>query len=354
MKAARDFHNRTIKSGLILKACESSGHNGGASIIDLGVGRLGDLNKYLAVKATRILGIDKSSSNLTDPDFAHGGAHTRILSAQDPKKQRTAAAGAAAPTLDPAKTKIVCIAADASKDLTSVAYLTSLARKDDVEVAQILWGVGKYASNASDAITPPSLRPYHNFARRPFDAAVCMFAIHYMFDREESLRQFARNVKAHLRGDGYFVGCCFDGDAVDNLLSAEAPELGDAVSGTAAGDQVAWRITRKYAKGAPKEAFGRSIDVYVANIGKEFPEYLVSFPRLTKILSDEADLHLVESRMFGETLDSVSFSSSTSMMRIRDEARPLVEALQRPENAHQKKYSFLNRWFVFQHKSVKS
>lgn len=301
MKQMRKLHN--IIKGDVLLGRFSADKETARSILDLGVGRAGDLAKWIQVGATRVLGIDKFELNITDPDPARSSAHYRILTA----------------TNIPKNMHIVCIAADVTQSLLNPLVRSALSEPD---IANLLWGEG-----SSTSVKPKTLQMYHGFAKLPFDLVTCMFAIHYMFESKEDLTQFAQNVKAHLRPGGHFVGCCLDGDAVDALLAKEAPKVGDSVYGKHE-RLVAWSIKRGYPAKTAKDAFGRRIDVFVASIGQELPEYLVSFSVLKSVLKQEANLELVETAMFQESA--------------KEDAAKLSE--------YERKYSFLHRWFIFQQK----
>jgi SAM-dependent methyltransferase len=207
------------------------------------------------------------------------------------------------------------------------------------------------------AVQPASLRPFHGFASNPFDLATCMFAVHYFFDAAASLAQFAANVAGALRPGGHFVGCCLDGGLVDKLLAAEAPDVGDSVEAGGTDGRPAWRITRQY-KGATttkKGGFGRRIDVYMESIGQELPEFLVDYEDLVAAMAtaglrpvdaaEAAELGLVggaATGTFGATFDDMKAKAGP---RASQQQGPVAAALAMSDG--EKRYSFMNRWFVF-------
>ncbi|GLC58689.1 hypothetical protein PLESTB_001390100 [Pleodorina starrii] len=69
-------------------------------------------------------------------------------------------------------------------------------------------------------------RPYEELAAGPasYGVVTCMFALHYFFMSEASLRTFLRNVATNLRHGGYFVGTIPSGRRVMQLLGGK-PEL---------------------------------------------------------------------------------------------------------------------------------
>ena len=50
------------------------------------------------------------------------------------------------------------------------------------------------------------------------DVAVCMFALHYFFENIDVLNGFIQNLSDCVKPGGYFMGCCFDGLRVFNML----------------------------------------------------------------------------------------------------------------------------------------
>jgi SAM-dependent methyltransferase len=299
MRGMRDFHNKGIKGSLIQRFK-------GASIMDMGVGRVGDLPKWKEVHAKRILGFDKSASNLNDPDPDRSSANFRILTTRD----------------TPPDMRIVCIAADVSKDMTATSSAAEINSwlsdpETDSEVAQVLWGLKPAGDVGID-------RSYESFAsKEPFQLVTCMFAVHYMFGDKGDLERFARNVAHYLAPDGHFVGCCLDGDKVNALLDKAAPKVGDAMVGLdKKSGAMAWRITREYERDkSGKDAYGRRIQVFVASIGQELPEFLVSYDELKRVM-EAAGLVAVERGDFKEKMPPT-----------------LME--------HEKQYSELHIWFAF-------
>lgn len=352
----RKFHNYWVKKeSLLMKFTASKGL--GRSIFDFGCGRAGDLNKWIDMGATRVCGIDKYSNNIYDPAWnASPSANVRLLKARgltlgrfegrkgDPEEIRHARS-----------MRIVFLPMDASMPIHSQAYIDGLDEASgDRKVARCLWGLDPIAS-----INPPPLKEYHGFAKNAFDLATCMFAIHYFFDRPESLSTFCGNVAAVLRAGGHFVGCCLDGEAVDALMDKEAPKVGDAVEAIGKNGDVIWSIERQYAKGVQKNKsnlFGRRIDVFVNSIGQTFPEYLVDYGDLVEAMeehglrpadeSEASTLGLCGGKSTGMFEDL--FDEMQDAHRGGRQSHPSVVAAL-AMSAEEKKYSFLHRWFVFVH-----
>lgn len=348
------------------------------SLFDFGVGRGGDLDKWVRMGGvTRVLGIDKFGTNLTDPGIKGGGAFMRVIRA---KQQQHRGAGAAS-----SFPRIMFIEMDASLPITRSTIEALDDAAGDRTVARVLWGLVEPAG-----VPDARLRSYHGFALGGYDLAACMFAIHYFFDSRDHLATFAKNVAGVLRDGGVFVGCCLDGARVEALFRAgKVPVDGSVSGGCAAGaaqhQRCAWRITRRCAYAADADAdaadadadegtkgakdaagFGRRIDVYIDSIGQTLPEYLVDFPLLVRVMGEAGLRPLPASEckalgiLGGEATGTFDDAFAALQRRIAGAGtmagghggpngvpKGLMQAVQ-SMTEDEKRYSFLNRWFVFQ------
>ena len=59
---------------------------------------------------------------------------------------------------------------------------------------------------------------YKNYgvASEGFDICSIQFAIHYMFENQETLHNFLRNVSEVTKEGGYFIGTCYNGQNIFN------------------------------------------------------------------------------------------------------------------------------------------
>lgn len=97
------------------------------------------------------------------------------------------------------------------------------------------------------------------------------------------------------------------------------------------------RSGKVYNTGAGKDPhFGRLIDVYLENINRLTPEYLVDFQKLVDV-SKSYGLELVESRMFSEEYHDLIKKKPELLERFSSFDKDPV----------QQAFSFLNRWAVF-------
>jgi SAM-dependent methyltransferase len=309
----RKFHN-FVKGYLISWFGNMASVDGiGPRIFDFGVGKAGDLHKWIDVGASKVVGVDRSVSNLTDPV---NGAYARIIGLR---------------TSQPIP-ETFFFEFDATSELYDPSILDPLVRSALI---------GIYPKGDKLA------RIYSGFARAGmFDLATCMFATHYFFDSADHIETFCRNVASVLRPGGVFVGISPDGEAIDTALNASEDGV---IEGTNGGD-VIWRVSRGGNDGTSK-----TIDVFVETIGQTIPEPMLMFKDLVKGMS-VAGLRPLNAT---ELRNSGFGKYSTSMLgefleKLKDGQLPQVDkdiiALAKNDfnmTEDQKQYSFFNRWFAF-------
>jgi hypothetical protein len=195
--------------------------------------------------------------------------------------------------------------------------------------------------NGPKVDAPPAVETLRGFASKGFDVVSCMFAIHYMVKDRDSVDGFLSNISDNLKVGGYFIGCCFDGDAVYKLLT------GVSEGGLKTGrdkDTDIWTIRRSYKESAEDvlpasdDGLGKAVDVFYYSIGEEHREYLVSFEYLTKRMAE------IGCELLNPTeLAAMSLSHSTNMFGESHKMTGNTYAMSKTL----KEFSFLNRWFIF-------
>jgi hypothetical protein len=244
----RSFHNQ-IKSNQYSKYVFP-----GNTLIEIAVGRGGDMHKWRHTKPSKVLGIDLSLSNLVMP---RQGACTRYLIAKRSSSEYLPRA------------------------LFAQGDMTKLFEEQDSKYLNIVFG--------DEPATTPYLGEFRNIQR--WEVASCQFAIHYACETEEAFKVFAQNLR-HCRGT--FFGTCLDGKAVYSLLVGK-----DRHAFRNNGRQFA-EMTKGYTdEGAWKEEFGQKIDVLLDSMVKPATEFLVPFARVQEILADEG-FELTESQSFAD------------------------------------------------------
>ena len=244
------FHNR-VKDDLYRSSVKH-----GDSLLELAVGRAGDLLKWKRTKPSLVVGIDSSQSCITSP---RQGACVRYLKekANHPTEY-----------IPP----VLFICGDMTKPLFE--------------------GDNRYANIVSGA--EPATTPYlQNFAgHTEFDAISCQMAIHYACESDESFETFATNLETH--GKGMFFGTCLDGAAVYALLMGKQSHM------FRSGAQVFGEFVKEYDDGTGwSETFGKAVSVHLESFEQPQKEYLVPFEKMTEVLKKHG-YNLIGSTMFAD------------------------------------------------------
>jgi hypothetical protein len=173
------------------------------------------------------------------------------------------------------------------------------------------------------------------------DSMACMFALHYFFENKESLNGLLKNIRECLKVGGYFFGCCFEGDSVFNMFK-NTPK-GGVLTGMEK-DSILWNIRKEYDIDELElndSSLGHKINVDFISIGNPHDEYLVSFPYFVERMKEVGCELLSESQAnaLGLKNSTNMFGDSYDMAKQFGKNYIMSDAV--------KKFSFLNRWFIF-------
>ena len=265
-KGMRDFHNLYIKRKLIMSVARP-----GNTLIDLAVGKGGDLPKWIAAKLGFVFGIDYSKDNL---EHKIDGVCARYLDIKKAKRNIPDA---------------IFLHGDSSKEVRSgQAAISERYRL----IMRAVFGEG--AKDAS--LLGRGVYPHYGRAADGFDICSIQFAIHYFFENSVKLHTFLQNVSECTKLGGYFIGTCFDGARIFQALSRV--ESGDEISVVSEGGsghttgrdpQKMWSARKKYHQTEfepDSSSIGYEIEVYQDSINKSAREYLVNFDYLTQLLEN--------------------------------------------------------------------
>lgn len=331
MRGLRDFHNKYVKTLLIqcvAQALPPDVRQRGPTLIDLAVGKAGDLMKWTEAGIRFVLGVDVASDNLTN---AADGACRRYVEWRAKNRARPFRA--------------VFLHGDSGKNLANgAAFVAPGSHK----ILQTLCGKSKQ-------VDAKVVLDRFGVAAKGFWITSCQFALHYFFENKKALNEFLRNVSEQTAEGGYFIGTCYDGETVFEKLRGAALPIEERYDHPDTGEPTTmFRIERKFNGNrfeADASSLGYRIDVYQETINKVFPEYLVHFDYLVRLLAlygfDIAD---------AATLRSCGLESPTGMFE------DLFAGLQRDAEGGkymgeygraldmsdgEKRISFMNRYFVF-------
>ena len=334
-KALRDFHNLYVKSKLIEGVSNYLRNRLNIAepiLIDYAVGKAGDLSKWSRSKIAFVLGIDNHGDNITNAD---DGACVRYLKGRQMDK----------------KSNLKALFLEGSSALNirteSTAFSTALQK----ELVQSVFGHGANMNHKKYAFK-------HGIAQEGFHISSCQFALHYFFESKKTLHAFLKNLSECTRLNGYFIGTCFDGQKVFQMLNKRDNgtliKENESIRIDKNGKKV-FEIMKKYGSSiqdfpADESSIGLPIYVYQESIDKMFIEYLVNFEYFKRLLEDYGFVLLEQSE-----LRAIGFSESTGlfnrlfgMMNSELKSTPDMFVRNAPNMSTDEKYiSFLNRYFIF-------
>jgi hypothetical protein len=302
IKPIKDYHN-SIKYYLfqqIIGNMRRGKKDRVISLLDPACGQLGDLGKWTSSRINHVVGL-----NLYENDFSKvGGARDRI------------------------------------KFKDSTQYLHDIV---------LIWADSRLPILTGKAgLDPANQILLRNTIKRSesFDLISCQFAFHYFTESQVVLNQFLLNVSQNLHIGGYFFGTTWDGNQIFQALK-ETP-LDGQIEGKL-GDQVIWRIVKKY-NDQTLELVGQKIGVANISINQvkfEIDEYLVNFD------------HVVATAVkYGLKITKVG--SLTGFESFEDLHERVVESISQEKMKKninklcgkgyedEQKFSFWNKYFIFQ------
>ena len=318
-RGMRDFHNLYVKQLLINNVSSQD-----STLIDYAVGKGGDIPKWIYSKIRFVLGIDLSRDNIEN---RLDGACARYLNYC--KKFSEMPRG-------------IFVTGDTSRNIKSGDAFTSDKSK---QIINAIFGTGsKDATLLGKGI-------YKNYGAvmKGFNISSIQFAIHYMFENRNKLHSFMKNLCECTALNGYFIGTCYDGTSVFNLLNNK--DKGDNINLYKNGDKI-WEISKQYShKEFPNDesGLGYAIDVYQETINKVFREYLVNYKFLKRVLENYGftELNKDELQELGLKNSTGMFSELFASMKTDISIRKKHFGNAEYMSDEEKTISFLNRYFIF-------
>ena len=238
--------------------------------MDLAVGKLGELSKYINAGVHTLVGIDINEDSINNPE---NGAATRIVKSAK-----------YSPAIAKLADKTMLIIGTATKNIANGESVRDNINKYFIDV---LYGRAKGNTQ--------KLRKMEGVGLDKFDMITCMYAIHYMMNSENDLDNFLMNVSENLLDQGYFIGTCLNGDAVLNEMGSKTEIKGII-------DEKTVFLIKKISDD-PKDykdiKVGNKINVFFETFSGAFNENLVSIPYL-KEKAKKHSLKLIDYKSFLE------------------------------------------------------
>ena len=323
----RDFHNLVVKKNLIMGVSERDD-----TLIDYAVGKAGDMSKWIRSKLKFVLGVDVSKDNIHNQV---DGACARFIRAN--KKY----------TKMP---KALFVTGNSSRNIRNGDALDT---DKDKQIIKAVFGNGP----KDISLLGKGVYNQYGVAETGFNVSSCQFAMHYFFENKTTFHSFIRNIAECTKINGYFVGTCYDGKQVFNILENKSKDEGITILKN---DRKIYEITKMYDQtGFPDEemSLGYAINVFQESINKVFREYLVNFDYLIRIMDDYGFVLVTkeEATAMGLPDGTGLFSELYSAMEQEIKQYPIRKndygkaPYMSPE---EKQISFMNRYFAF--KKVRS
>jgi len=327
-RAMRDFHNLFVKRILILSVA-----NRGDTLIDMTVGKGGDFPKWIAAKLSFVFGLDISKDNIQN---RINGACARFLNYRKKWKNMPLA---------------LFVSANSGLNIRG--------RNEDGDCPACFTDKGKQITKAvfgegpkDEALLGSGVYRQYGKGKDGFHIVSNQFSLHYFFKNKTVLNGFLRNVSECCKVGGYFIGTSYDGTKVFRALEDKEP--GESIK-IMVGERKMWEITKQYDSDTfdnNESCLGYQIDVYQESINKIFPEYLVNYDYLIRILEQYgfALLTVSECQELGIPTSIGNFNILFKEMQHRIKSRELRKAdigTTLNMTSDEKKVSFLNKFFVF-------
>ena len=324
----RDFHNKFVKAALIYEMSKA-----GDTLIDFAVGKAGDLYKWKESGLSFVYGIDISRDNIENPT---NGACLRYVNFARENAMKMDA---------------VFVVGNTSRNVKDGAAFSGSSQLTR-EISNAVFGKGSV-----DALKKLGLNGVvSNYGKGEsgFDISSIQFAVHYMFENEDTLNGFLRNVCECTKVGGVFIGTTFNGKKVFDLLKRNGVKKSESFilfkGGVTESSKKIIEIVKKYdddLRFPPDEfSLGYEIQVWQESIGNYISEYLVNFEYLDGVMSKYGfePHHLDKGVIFRK--GRASFEELFRIMREHNSSNSLYAKALGMSN-EEKTLSFLNDYFIY-------
>lgn len=319
-KNMRQFAN-WIKSILIYTYCRETKINKNGkfmkkSVLDVGVGRGGDIMKYFHARVRDVVGFDPDYENIYS-SFDSATSRYRDTSSKFPQFP-----------------KMTFIQGDASVPLTMKAQKNKILN------------YSKESEKIIDRV----------IGNKKFDIINSSFAIHYLFKNDNTLDNLLDNIKKHLNPGGYVLLTLFDADMVMNLLG-ENNSFTSYYTDDNGKKNKFFEIKKKF-DGMPKNKTGNSIDVHMSWVSADSDTYIEEYlvPKEFMISSmKRIGLKLVDTDLF-KNLYTMNLDYFREVIEYEENPgnkkfyKNIAEFFKESKGIDKegKMYQFLFRYYVFQ------
>ena len=176
-----------------------------------------------------------------------------------------------------------------------------------------------------------------------FDVSSIQFALHYMFESQETLHNFIKNVCDFTRVGGHFIGTCFNGHRVFDFIS----QLGENEERSIyKNDTKIFGIKKRFSSSDfPNNAnsLGYEILIYQETINQYISEYLVNFKYFIEVMEDYGFVPIQNPFIKQKKTSLGGFKELYDRCLYNHDMRDISNL-----GEEEKQISFMNEYFVFQ------
>jgi hypothetical protein len=322
-RSLRDFHNLYVKKNLILAV---SGR--GETLIDYAVGKAGDLSKWIRGKLSFVFGIDISKDNIFNQ---MDGACSRFLKERKKHIHMPRA-----------------LFVNGNSGL-NIRNGDALFTEKDKQITNAVFGRGPKDAT----LLGKGVYRQYGVGENGFNVSSCQFAMHYFFENKRTIHHFLRNLAECTKVQGHFVGTCYDGKRVFDILNSKNKDESITIFKN---EQKIYEITKLYDQtGFPDDelSLGYPINVYQESINQTFREYLVNFDYFVQLMEDYGFV-LVKK----EQAQKMDMPDGTGLFtelftymetELKRNPKKVADYGTAPRmTKEEKQISFMNRYFMFQ------
>lgn len=327
-QALRNFHNRYVKHNLIKRIS-----NPGNNLLDLAVGKGGDLPKWIDSRLNAVIGIDYSKDNIENQV---NGAATRYLKEKQYGRK-----------IIP---KCMFLHGDSSKNVKDGSAFSSDKYRS---IMKSLYGMG---SKDRKEIGEGIYYFRENEIGKNINIVSLQFALHYFFRDKDAFHELLKNVSQNCALNGYFIGTCFNGRKIWDLLINK--EKNESHSIFDKNKNLIWSVKKLYDNdnfNNDETSLGIPIEIFQESINKRHVEFLVNFNYLEEMLENygfvKCPTQDLKKKHFDKAIDSFEylFNKMKSDIDKNDPDGPKAswygDAIKMSDS--EKKVSFLNNYFIF-------
>lgn len=338
----RNFHNYA-KRRLFSDSVRFLRHNNPDTqvrLLELACGKAGELHKWAENDIDFVVGIDLFADNIEN---STNGAQARYRSQITKYEQGKLKHVSRLP-------EVHFMVGDISKNMRNFNAFRTESGKQDVYIPKM------------EALLENTK---YDIGNEKFNLISIQFAIHYLFDKKESIDGLLDNIEENLALGGLFIGTCFDGQVLWNKLKDMTK--GEKIEARNDVGALIWKIRKDYINRTKEkdgtesddedswdddlveyfpnneESLGHSIYIYISSIDALIQEYLVNMNYLIHEL-EKRNIRLLtrsDSSIFHKS------SGGEEVMFFEDYYKQYEKMFSGSLSESEKEWSFLNRTFVF-------